>query len=169
MSGGEADKGRVPGAPGSTSLRSPEPVVSALSGDDPSRCETCPACHGDGRFIIDPSSGLDCDCETCDGTGRVRRFDPERVEDLFLGEALILEALDIAYHAGRLNYMHYSPARDVTCARMAALSWHRPSDTDRSGEADETAQQAQPEARAGAEGIAKDIPPPPTNGDGNGG
>lgn len=42
---------------------------------------------------------------------------------------------------------------------ITPIVWAMDSDTDRSGKADETAQQAQPEARAGAEGIAQKVQP----------
>lgn len=38
-------------------------------------------------------------------------------------EERIMEALDDTYQQGKMEYMHYSPARDATCARMAALSF----------------------------------------------
>lgn len=75
---------------------------------------------------------------------------------------------------GYCSTWHYRPCGIGCYLQIADPTWNEllartARDTDRSGEADETAQQAQPEARAGAEGIAQDIPPPPTNGDGNGG
>ena len=38
-------------------------------------------------------------------------------------EELVLEALDEAYNQGKLEYLFYSPARDATGARAAALSF----------------------------------------------
>ena len=49
----------------------------------------------------------------------------ERIEAAEAHELLILEALDGAYQAGKMEYLHYSPARDTTEARLAALSWLR--------------------------------------------
>jgi len=59
------------------------------------------------------------------------------------------------YLAGRTAELHDWAVR-LNAWRTIADAMR---DTDRSGEADETAKQAQPEARAGAEGIAKN----PTN------
>lgn len=44
-------------------------------------------------------------------------------DTLIEGEELILTALTDAMLAGKLPYVHYSPAYDVTTARLAALHY----------------------------------------------
>jgi hypothetical protein len=40
-----------------------------------------------------------------------------------LREEMIMRALDDCYQRGEMEYLHYSPARDATAARAAALSF----------------------------------------------
>ncbi|HYI40029.1 MAG TPA: hypothetical protein VE053_06895 [Allosphingosinicella sp.] len=74
-------------------------------------------------------------------------FDPSRIAEIHANEEIILAALTQAYDLNRLDYMHFSAAWDVTIARLGALSWHLPSDSDQSGEAGQTAEQAGPVGR----------------------
>jgi hypothetical protein len=43
------------------------------------------------------------------------------LEALAANEEQILEGLRLAYNRGELDYLHFSPAWDVTIARMTAL------------------------------------------------
>jgi hypothetical protein len=50
-------------------------------------------------------------------------FDPSRVEKLIEAERMVLDMLDDAYRRNKMHYLHFSPAWDVTQARIAAMSW----------------------------------------------
>jgi hypothetical protein len=65
-------------------------------------------------------------------------FDPSRVREIYEAEMLTLWALTDAWERGRLPYMHYEPAWDVTAARAAALSWLLLRDSDRTPTSEES-------------------------------
>ena len=85
------------------------------------------------------------------------RFDPSRRDELekaLAREEMVMAALTDAYQRRRLAYLHFSPAYDATAARAAALSWLI-SDSDRSGEADETGTGSAGGESAGPQDIAQ--------------
>lgn len=47
----------------------------------------------------------------------------ERLDGLYAAELKIMDALDAAHQRGQMEYLHYAPARDVTYARAAAISF----------------------------------------------
>ena len=75
-------------------------------------------------------------------------FDPARIAEMIDGEDFILAALQDAYQRGHLDYLRFSPAWDVTIARMIALSCvQKAAPVDGSGGAGETRSEAQGSTR----------------------
>jgi hypothetical protein len=149
----EKDLGASSG-PGS---REPSPTVSAASGFDPSR--------GSGDFSIGGNlwPGLSKLIEECGEVIQVggKLMGSAGVEEHWDGTNLRYRIeCELADLSAAIAFFakHNRLSREVIEGRgsnkLATFErWHR--DRDRSGEADETLQAAQPEARARAEGIAQ--------------
>lgn len=150
----------VSGAPASgTGSREPSPAVSALPGFDPSRCANC---EGAGWVCENhpdkPWEGLSAKVGACGcGAGAPCPVCNLRMAAAGLTEPLrqlVQRAVSLLESAEReTNWgdplFGPSPSESV----QEALDALR--DRDRSGEADETLQAAQPKARARAEGIVR--------------
>lgn len=94
-----------------------------MDADCGGRCPNCGEDEMDGaRCYYCGHHEYDCEMPDCE---RCARPQAERIESAEGHELLILEALDVAYQAGKMEYLHYSPARDATEARLSALSWLR--------------------------------------------
>ena len=83
------------------------------------------------------------------------QIEPERAALLSAAEEAILSALEDALARGRMDYMHFGPAYDVTMARIAALSWHLPSDSDGNPQGGDGTAPSQSDDSAGRNGIAQ--------------
>ena len=85
--------------------------------------------------------------------------DPARVAEMIAIEEAILEKLTEAYNCRALEYLHYSPAYDMTCCRLFALRLLAPCDSG-SGSQSEDAPKSAAEGEAPQSGGEAASPKP---------